>query len=105
MELYDGASYRINIEGMDSTLIVDSFRGIIKANIVDVDDYIIVDYENKTFHGNFVGNVIDDLGNVVLNTTHNKYSTVMFLEILLMILEIWLSTRMKNYSMVMLLET
>jgi uncharacterized glyoxalase superfamily protein PhnB len=73
MEFYDGASYRINIEGMDSTLIVDSFRGIIKANIVDVDDYIIVDYENKTFHGNFVGNVIDDLGNVVLNISEKTF--------------------------------
>jgi hypothetical protein len=73
MELYDGASYRINIEGMDSTLIVDSFRGIIKANIVDADDYIIVDYENKTFYGNFVGNVVDDLGNDVLNISEKAF--------------------------------
>lgn len=68
MELFEGASYRINIEGMDSTLILNSYRGIIKANLVDADDVILVDYENKTFTGTLVGNVVNEIGTVLVDT-------------------------------------
>lgn len=68
MEIYEGASYRINIEGLDSTLIVDSYRGTIKANLIDNDEFVIVDYDSRTFYGELSGNVTDALGNVILDS-------------------------------------
>lgn len=73
MELYDGASYRINIEGLDSTLIVDSYRGIIKANLVDNDDFVLVDYDSRTFYGELVGNITDNLGNIILDSEQKLF--------------------------------
>lgn len=74
MELYDGASYRINIEGLDSTLIVDSYRGIIKANLVDNDDFVLVDYDSRTFYGELSGNITDNLGNVILDSEQRLFN-------------------------------
>lgn len=73
MELYDGASYRINIEGLDSTLIVDSYRGIIKANLVDNDDFVLVDYDSRTFYGELAGNITDNLGNIILDSEQKLF--------------------------------
>lgn len=67
MELYDGASYRINIEGTDSTLVVDSYRGVIKANLIDSKDQIIVDCNAGVFYGDLTGSVINDLGAIVVD--------------------------------------
>ena len=67
MELYDGASYRINIEGTDSTLVVDSYRGVIKANLIDSNDRVVVDCNAGIFRGDLTGSVIDNVGNIVVD--------------------------------------
>ncbi len=74
MEIYDGASYRINIEGMDSTLMVDSYRGVIKAKIVDADDFIIVDHNSRTFYGTLVGDIVDEYGTVVVDKDNKIFN-------------------------------
>ena len=73
MELYDGASYRINIEGTDSTLVVDSYRGVIKANLVDSEDRIIVDCNNGIFRGDLSGNIVNDIGAVVVDSNEKLF--------------------------------
>jgi uncharacterized glyoxalase superfamily protein PhnB len=73
MELYDGASYRINIEGTDSTLVVDSYRGVIKANLVDSEDRIIVDSNNRIFRGDLSGNIVNDIGAIVVDSEEKLF--------------------------------
>jgi hypothetical protein len=42
MEYYEGASYKINIEGYDSTLILDGYTRTLKATVIDQNDNIIL---------------------------------------------------------------
>ena len=71
MEYFEGAPYRINIEGADSTLVLDSFVRTLKASVVDQDDNIIVDHETKTIYGTLVGNIVDQENNVIFNLEHS----------------------------------
>lgn len=73
MEYFEGAPYRINIEGGDSTLVLDSYTRALKANVVDQNDNIVVDYETGTFFGTLVGNIVSEDNNVILNL---EYSTL-----------------------------
>lgn len=71
MEYFEGAPYRINIEGDDSTLVLDSYTRTLKANVIDRDDNVIVDYETKTFFGTLVGNIVAEDNTVILNLEHS----------------------------------
>jgi hypothetical protein len=67
MEFFEGYNYRINIVGADSSIIVDSSTGLIRGSIADVNENIIVDTFNRTFHGTLIGNVIDKDLNVIVD--------------------------------------
>lgn len=56
--IYDGASYRINIEGADSTVILDSWTNTLKANIASSTGEVLLDEQTSTFFGNFKGNLV-----------------------------------------------
>jgi hypothetical protein len=68
MELYEGANYRINIEGADSTMILDSYNRTLMANIVNSEGKLLIDQDLGEFNGNVNGNVIGVNGKVVVNT-------------------------------------
>lgn len=65
MEYYEGASYRINIEGYDSTLILDGYTRTLKANLIDQNDNMMVDHETGTLYGTLVGSIVDSESNIV----------------------------------------
>ena len=71
LELYEGASYRINIQGYDSTTIVDSYMGVVRADIRAEDETILVDNTTKTLRGTFVGDIADTDGNIVYDPDNN----------------------------------
>jgi len=55
--IYDGANFRINIEGADSTIILDSWTNTLKANIASSTGEILLDEGARTFYGNFRGDI------------------------------------------------
>ena len=63
-----GDSYRIDIVGADSTLIIDSWLSQIKANVVNRDGIIQVDTTFGKLYGPMVGNIEDEQGNVLFNS-------------------------------------
>lgn len=68
MDIYEGYNYRINIVGADSTIIVDSNTGLVKASISDVDENIIVDIHTNTLYGTLVGNIVNQDLELILNS-------------------------------------
>jgi len=71
MEYFEGAPYRINIEGGDSTLVLNSYTRTLKASVVDPEENIIVDFETGTFFGTLVGNIVSSDNNIILNLEHS----------------------------------
>jgi len=59
MELYEGGQYRIDIVGGDSSLIVDSSSGTIRANIENHSGAIVFDLDIRKLYGSLQGNVYD----------------------------------------------
>jgi hypothetical protein len=59
MSFYEGYNYRINIVSADSSVMVDSETGLIRANIVGYNEQIIVDVATNIFHGTLAGNIVD----------------------------------------------
>lgn len=78
MELYEGANYRINIEGADSTMILDSYNRTLMANIVSSEGELLIDQDLGEFNGNVNGNVIGPKGKVVVDveTGHINAETI-----------------------------
>lgn len=78
MELYEGANYRINIEGADSTMILDSYNRTIMANIVSSEGELLIDQDLGEFNGNINGNVIGPNGKVIVDieTGHINVETI-----------------------------
>jgi hypothetical protein len=68
MEYYEGASYKINIEGYDSTLILDGYTRTLKATVIDQNDNIMVDHETGTLYGTLVGNIVDTDNNLIFDS-------------------------------------
>jgi hypothetical protein len=64
-----GDSYRIDIVGADSTLIIDSWLSQIKANVVNRDGVIQVDTTFGKLYGPMVGNVENEEGDVLVNAS------------------------------------
>jgi len=64
-----GDSYRIDIVGADSTLIIDSWLSHIKANVVNKDGIVQVDTTFGKLYGPMVGNVENEEGDVLLNAS------------------------------------
>mgnify|MGYP000851611143 CR=1 FL=1 len=69
--IYDGGTYRINIEGEDSTVILDSSTNTIKANLVDINNQTAFNPINREFNVNFVGNF---RGNIVISQGDKLYN-------------------------------
>ena len=65
--IYDGASYRINIEGADSTIILDSWTNTLKASIASSTGEVLLDEQTATFFGTFKGNIIANNDEVVFD--------------------------------------
>lgn len=59
MSFYEGYNYRINIVSSDSSVMVDTETGLLRASVAAHDGTIIVDVNNNTFHGSLVGNIVD----------------------------------------------
>jgi hypothetical protein len=74
MEYYEGASYKINIEGYDSTLILDGYTRTLKANVIDQNDNIMVDHETGTLYGTLVGDIVDAENNLIYDSGTNTIS-------------------------------
>ena len=72
MNFLDGYDYRINVVGVDSTIIVDSNTGFLKGCITDQEENIIVDIFNKSFYGTLVGNILNKDLETVLDLDNNK---------------------------------
>ena len=70
--IYDGANFRINIEGADSTIILDSWTNTLKANIASSTGEVLLDEGASTFYGNFRGNIrASDNSMIIDNVTRN----------------------------------
>ena len=65
--IYDGASYRINIEGADSTIILDSWTNTLKANIASSTGEVLLDENSSTFMGKFKGNVVNKQNEIIVD--------------------------------------
>ena len=63
-----GDSYRIDIVGADSTLIIDSWLSQIKANVVNRDGVIQVDTTFGKLYGPLIGNIENDEGDILFNS-------------------------------------
>lgn len=68
MDIYEGYSYRINIVGADSAIIVDSHTGLIKASVADAEENIIVDVDTGTLRGTLVGDVFSQNLELILDS-------------------------------------
>ena len=62
-----GEAYRLDIVGADESVIVDSWQGQIKADVVSSNGLIQVDVSTGKLYGPMVGNIEDTEGNVVFN--------------------------------------
>jgi hypothetical protein len=86
MEFLEGYNYRINIVGADSSIIVDSFTGLIKGCIADSNDNIIIDTVNKTIDADVIsaniikGNLVSASNKVVYDNFHNSILNIDLLE-------------------------
>lgn len=76
--IYDGASYRINIEGADSTIIVDSWTNTIKANIASSTGEVLLDEQTGTFQGKFKGDLLTNDGRPVFDANSNQFTADAF---------------------------
>jgi len=74
MSFSEGASYRINIVGEDSSMILDSYTSRVKATIVGSDNTVLVDKDTNTILATLSANIIDTDGNVAYNTATNSFS-------------------------------
>jgi hypothetical protein len=67
-----GESYRLDIITADESIIVDSWQGTLKADVVASNGSILVDVSTGTLFGVFVGDVEDGEGNTVLDYTSGR---------------------------------
>lgn len=58
-----GDNYRINIVSDDSTTLVDSWAGYIRASTLDADGSLMVDVDTGTIQGKLIGDVYSENGN------------------------------------------
>lgn len=65
--IYDGANFRINIEGADSTIILDSWTNTLKANIASSTGEVLLDEGAKTFYGNFRGDIRSEDNSLIVD--------------------------------------
>jgi len=78
MELYEGAPYRINIIGADSTMMVDSYNRTVMANIVNSDGELLIDQDLGEYLGNVKGHVLGVHGKKIIDieTYHIDANTI-----------------------------
>ena len=62
-----GEAYRLDIVGADESTIVDSWQGVIKADVVSNEGLIQVDVSTGKLYGPFVGDIHDYEGNVLFD--------------------------------------
>ena len=67
-----GDSYRIDVVGADSTLMIDSWTSQVKANVVNRDGVVQVDTTFGKLYGPMIGNIEDDEGGILLNSNSKQ---------------------------------
>jgi len=68
-----GEAYRLDIVSADETTIVDSWQGVIKADVVSNEGLIQVDVSTGKLYGPLVGDIHDPEGNVVYNASERLF--------------------------------
>ena len=68
-----GEAYRLDIVGADESTIVDSWQGVIKADVVSNEGLIQVDVSTGKLYGPLVGDIHDPEGNVVYNASERLF--------------------------------
>ena len=68
-----GEAYRLDIVGADESTLVDSWQGVIKADVVSNEGLIQVDVSTGKLYGPLVGDIHDPEGNVVYNASERLY--------------------------------
>ena len=78
MEIFDGAGYRINIVGADSTVILDSYTRTIMANLTSSEGVLLLDQDLGEFYGDLKGNIRNVYGGKILDieTSHISIETI-----------------------------
>jgi hypothetical protein len=74
MEISEGYNYRINIVSADSSVLVDSYNGIIQGSVKGIDGSTIVDAFNNTVYGTFFGNIVDHNNELMFNYVEKTIS-------------------------------
>ena len=67
MEYFEGGSYRINIEGADSTLVLNSFTRSYVGNLVDAYGNVVFDYITGAINSPISGNLIATDGEIIID--------------------------------------
>jgi hypothetical protein len=73
MEIYEGGQYRIDIVGSDSSLIVDSNTGTIRANIANHEGDVLLDLDIAKMYGSLQGNIFDTESNIAYNASEKTF--------------------------------
>ena len=68
-----GEAYRLDIVGADESTLVDSWQGVIKADVVSNEGLIQVDVSTGKLYGPLVGDIHDPEGNVVYNSSERLF--------------------------------
>jgi len=68
-----GEAYRLDIVGADESTLVDSWQGVIKADVVSNEGLIQVDVSTGKLYGPLVGDIHDPEGNVVYNASERLF--------------------------------
>ncbi len=64
-----GEAYRLDIIGADESIIVDSWQGTIKANVVSDIGMVQVDVSTGKLYGPMIGDIEDTEGNIIFDAT------------------------------------
>ena len=68
-----GEGYRLDVLGADDSVLVDSWAGHIKADVVDINGNIQVDTVSGKLYGPLIGDIQDIDGSVLYDSTLNKF--------------------------------
>ena len=69
-----GEGYRLDVLGADDSVLVDSWAGQIKADVVDINGNIQVDTVSGKLYGPIIGDIQDIDGTVLYNSSINKFT-------------------------------
>lgn len=76
MEVFDSGTYRINIAGEDSSIIIDSNESKITGDLMSRSGTKIVDSATSKLYGSLYGNILDMHGNIVYDSVKQTLSVI-----------------------------